>query len=436
MTTTRTTIQRATVVAALSMLVAGCKDTLSVTNPQAFTNAALENTRILQSVADGAEGSLQQNFDSFIVFTGLLSDEIEDSSTWIDWADVSLGRIRGDWPSAPGFATSQDGIFRARFAAQDAQARIARVLGADASKSGMTAQVQTVDAWADLYLGMGWCEATLVPGGVRANDTELIKQSITKFTAAMATAQAANATAILNWARAGRARANLYAGNYDAAAADAAAVPNGFVKQAQYSVNSSTSFTGGQLNQNRNRSGTLRRVWWPMVDTTGNDAATVADQYIRDPYSLQADPRMAVLHTRGRLGVNNSTLYYGFQKYKDYTAPITMTSKREMNLIEAEVSWRKGDLATAVAKLNIDRAAQNLTAFPATLTAQEVQDRVLSERFAVMFVEGTRLMDLNRFGLVTARLGTGRAMKLPLSRNEILNNANMKQGDAACPKIS
>ena len=46
------------------------------------------------------------------------------------------------------------------------------------------------------------------------------------------------------------------------------------------------------------------------------------------------------------------------------------------------------------------------------------------------------MTDLDRFNLVAAKLGTGRARKFPLSRNEILNNPSMKQGVAACPAIS
>jgi hypothetical protein len=46
------------------------------------------------------------------------------------------------------------------------------------------------------------------------------------------------------------------------------------------------------------------------------------------------------------------------------------------------------------------------------------------------------MTDLDRFNLVTAILGPGRARKLPLSRNEILNNPSLKQGQAACPAIS
>jgi hypothetical protein len=55
---------------------------------------------------------------------------------------------------------------------------------------------------------------------------------------------------------------------------------------------------------------------------------------------------------------------------------------------------------------------------------------------AELFVEGSREYDLARFGLVTQKLGPARATKLPLSLNEIQNNAAMKVGEGTCPSIS
>jgi len=46
------------------------------------------------------------------------------------------------------------------------------------------------------------------------------------------------------------------------------------------------------------------------------------------------------------------------------------------------------------------------------------------------------LNQIDRFNLVTSVLGTGRARRFPLSRNEILNNPSLKQGEAKCPAIS
>jgi hypothetical protein len=54
----------------------------------------------------------------------------------------------------------------------------------------------------------------------------------------------------------------------------------------------------------------------------------------------------------------------------------------------------------------------------------------------VLFVEGQRSYDLHRYNLVTAILGPGRARMLPLSRNEILANPSMVDGEGTCPLIS
>jgi hypothetical protein len=440
MTITRN-VARGALLAGALLAAAGCKDVLKVQDPQTFATEDLNAPQILKAVADGVEGQFQQVFDDHVVFSGLLSDEIIDTSTWIEWADISLGRIRGDWPSAtPGWSTTQDELLRTRFSAINAQERFKSVLGADAAKSPLLAQTRTTEAWADLILGMDYCEAPLVPGGPRQPDSELIKQAVTKLTDAIAISTAAGAADYLSWATAGRARANLLAGNYAAALTDAQAVPAGYQKNALYSTSSQTSFAGGQLHINRNRSGGLHRLWWARVDTTpalgaGNAKTTL---YVKDPWSGQADRRMAVLHAPGQLGVNNSTPHYSIDKYSDYTAPITITSKREMNLIAAEVYWRQGDLARAVEQLNLNRtrAGVALPAFAMPLSANEVRDRILSERFAELFVEGHRLSDLNRFGLVAQQLGSGRAMKMPLSRNEILNNTSLKLGDAKCPGLT
>jgi hypothetical protein len=432
-------------IGAAALTSIACKDFLKVQDPGRFTNEALDNATVLTAVANGVEGQFQQIYDDFVVYTGLNSDELSNSSTWIDWADMGLGRVRGDWPTAPGntWVTAQDELLRTRFTAQNAADRLTRVLGTDAaSKSPLMAQVKVYDAWADLALGMGYCEAPLVQNGPRAPDTELYKQAITKFGTALTVAQAAAQPAWINFALAGRARANLLAGNYDAALADAQAVSAGFIKQAVYSVNSATTLTGNQLHYNRNRSGGLNALYWSMVDTSNsNNGAVNPVQYVKDPWTGTPDQRMAVSHKAGgvAIGVDNKTKHYAIQKYSDYTNPITLTSKREMNLIEAEVAWRKGNLQTAIDDLNRNRttAPAPLPAFDATgLTSTDVRDRILSERFAELFVEGHRMTDLDRFGLVTAKLGTGRARKYPMSRNEILNNPSLKQNQATCPAIS
>jgi len=431
---------------AMALLVFGaaCGSALDVPNPQAFGDDALNNPVILKNVANGAEGSLHLAFDDYIVYTELLSDEIESTSTWIDWEDVSEGRVRHDWPNQFSFSFTQDQILQARFAAQSATERINNVLGADAQTSPLRAQTMLVDALSDLLLGTGYCESPLVADGPRAPDTEVFAQAVTKFTAGLEAAQAitGDADAQRKWtnvAHAGRARANLMAGNYDAAKADAQAVDPTFEYDALYSEAggySTTSNPGEQFNQNRNRSGGLRRLYHSRVHVF--DSVTTGEAYLRDWSSGQDDHRMAVTRFEGQLGVNNRFAYYGITKYADRTSPIRMLSKIESNLIEAEVAMRAGDYATEANILNVMRARPGvaLPPIPVPGDAGAAQNALVNERMAELWVEGSRMQDLYRFNLVTEKLGPARATKLPLSTTEILNNSAMKLGEGACPAIS
>ena len=447
-------IQRTTTIAgraaaytgAVALLVfsAACGSALDVPNPQAFGDDALNNPIILKNVANGAEGSLHQSFDDYIVMTELLSDEVESTSTWIDWEDVSEGRVRHDWASGGAFSYTQDQLLQARYAATSATERINKVLGADAQTSPLRAQTMLVDALADLFLANGYCESPLAANTGRSSDTTVFQQAITKFTAGLEAAQAitGDPDALKKWtnvAHAGRARANLMAGNYADAKADAQAVDVNWEYDALYSdaiPYTTTSYPGEQFNQNRNRSGGLRRMYHSRVHVI--DSVTTGEAYLRDWLSNQDDHRMAVTRFAGQLGVNNRFAYYGITKYADRSAPIRMLSKTESNLIEAEVAMRAGDYATEVGILNLMRARPgvNLPPIPVPGSAAEAQNALLNERMAELWVEGSRMQDLYRFGLVTQVLGPARATKLPLSQNEVLHNSSITNGGGKCPAIS
>lgn len=426
--------------AVAAVLAAGCSGVFDVEDPQAFGDEDLNTPVIIKNVADGAEGSLQQSVDDVIVHTSLLGDEIESTSTWIDWEDVSEGRLRGDWATTGTFSATQDNVLRARYAAQSAAERIKKVLGASANTSPLLTQVSWVDGFADLFLGMSFCEGPLTQGGPRSPNTAFFTQAVTKLTAALTLASGLPAADQAKWVpviRASRARANLYAGNYDAALSDALAVPAGFVKNAVYAEAAAVqqSWTGNQLHQNRNRSGGLRRMYHNRV--LGTFGATYSTGYLADWFDpTKPDPRMAVTRKTGELGVNNRFAYYGITKYNDRGADQPMITSKEMDLIAAEVYMRKADYTNMAAKLNGLRTAVGLAPIPVPTTAAAAQNALLNERMAVLFVEGFRAYDLHRFNLVGSVLGPNRATMLPLSRNEILANPSMKEGEATCPKIS
>jgi hypothetical protein len=436
-----TRINRLSRLAVVSVLAAGCSGILDVEDPQAFGDGDLNDAVIIKNVADGAEGQLHQSYDDFVQITSLLGDEIESTSTWIDWEDISEGRLRGDPATGGSFSGPQDALLRARFSAQSAGERIREVLGSAATTSPLLTQVAWVDGFADVALGMGWCEGPLTQGGARSPNTAFFTQAVTKLTAALALANGLAAADRTKWAPvilASRARANLFAGNYDAALADALAVPAGFVKNAVYAEGAGVqqNAPASQFHQARNRSGGLRRLYHPLVRGTFNSSSYTTG-YVADWFdTTKPDPRMALNRKEGEMGVNNRFAFFGIAKYADRAADQPLLTSREMDLIAAEVYMRRADYSNMTTKLNVSRTAAGLAAIPVPTSAAAAQTALLNERMAVLFVEGHRPYDLHRFNLVASVLGANRNTQLPLSRNEILANSSMKEGEATCPKIS
>jgi hypothetical protein len=266
------------------------------------------------------------------------------------------------------------------------------------------------------------------------------------LTAVLALAQAAHYTpaqattkaTMINWMNAGIARANLMLGKYDAAIAAAQLVPTGFEKDAIYSAN--TTAQNNQLffqgNFGSNRSYTIRNSWYAQIDTVQG--------FLLDWYSGQLDTRVPLNHdNNNKLGYNNgaggTVRFFSNGKANSAASPVAMAKYTEMLLIQAEANWRKGDNNTAVSFLNTNRALASLPAITLPTTGDVntwVRDAILSERFATLYTEGFRLQDIYRFGLVAARVGTGRATKLPLSRTEETNNSNIGIGHGKCPAVS
>jgi hypothetical protein len=424
----------------------GCKDILKVQNPQAFTDEATDNPLLLPAVASGAEGDFQVSLDNLFIFSGLLSDEFWHVGAWVDWQDVSTGKVRPNWPqnNSNTFNDAENNMLLSRGTAVSAVKRFERVMRDTAHTSPLYVTAELARAWSDLYLAMSVCQLPASANSAMVSDTVIFKQAADSFAALVPIIQAAHYTspldrqARLSQANAGAARANLLIGNYAAALAFAQAVPAGFKYDAIYSLNS--GFQNNQManqgNANYNRSFSIRNIWHQYIDT-------IAGQ-MRDPYSGKLDPRLLLGHDNNNArgydkGTDGVTRFFSINKYPSYSSPISITKSEEMNLIIAEVRWRQGNFTEAVAALNVNRSAVGLPPMVVPTSGDvstQVRDLLLQERFAVLFGEGARLSDLYRFGLVKDRLGAGRATKLPLSRTEQLGNPNIGDGKETCPAIS
>jgi hypothetical protein len=440
-------MRRAVLCAAAGLLgLLGCKDILKVQNPQAFTDEATDNPLLLPAVASGAEGDFHVSLDNLNIFSGLLSDEFWHVGAWVDWQDVSTGKVRPNWPqnNSNTFNDAENNMLLARGTAESASKRFERIMKDTAHTSPLFVTSQLARAWVDLYLAMAVCQMPASANGALVSDTVIFKQAADTFAAMIPIIQAAHfptpaeRQARLSQANAGAARANLMLGNYAAALSFAQAVPPGFKYDAIYSLNSGfqNNAMANQGNANYNRSYSVRGMWHQYIDT-------IAGQ-MRDPYSNQLDPRLQLSHDNNNArgydkGTDGVTKFYSINKYSSYASPISISKSEEMNLIIAEVRWRQGNFADALVAMNLNRTAVGLS--PMVLptsgnVSTQVRDMLLQERFAILFGEGARLNDLYRFGLVKDRLGAGRATKLPLSRTEILGNPKIGDGKATCPAVS
>ena len=232
-------------------------------------------------------------------------------------------------------------------------------------------------------------------------------------------AQVKPGAALINFASVGKARALLFqgSGQYAAAAAVAATVPTDFVYQLQH-----TTTTDRENNGVFNAGATDGR--YALADSEGTSGfawLSVADP--RTPFQL--DP--------GEVGFDGATLLWDNLRYGGRTAPITVATGVEARLIEAEAALNAGQTATFFTKLNNPRANPGQRAYfnpnpvdlsnpntaaigvlpdltaADTVSAGGAVNLLFAERARWLWLTAHRLGDLRRLVRPLASGGYGRA---------------------------
>ena len=257
-------------------------------------------------------------------------------------------------------------------------------------------------------------------------DMQMLAQAERKLTDAMATSQSAGRPEFAMAAQAGRAQSRMLQGDWAGAVADASAIPAGFSYDAIFNVQSTNSIV--QLTtKNNNEAAGLMYKWWPMIDKSDEPG------FMNDPLSGMPDMRIPV-YFDGEIATDNETPHHSQWKYVDDTDDIAMLHSDGMRLIIAEATARSGDFAGATAILNELRAAVSLPPHAVPGDPETMGKIVLWERFAEHFMEGQRLIDLHRNGLVRQvfeelndpdRVAAGRPTKWPMTSTEPTYNPNI-----------
>jgi hypothetical protein len=232
--------------------------------------------------------------------------------------------------------------------------------------------------------------------------------------AAKVTDSTTTATSVKNMALVGRARARLDLKKLPEAAADANAVPSGFVRNAE--------FTEGGAAQRTNRIYNL---------TIRNSYLSVADAYrnltVNGVTGTAADPRVPT--KSNGIGNDGVTPWFQQQKFTAGNAPIPIASWNEAQLIYAEAVGGQAGFDA----INRVRTANKVPTLSGPVPAgQAYTDLILEERRRQLFSEGQRYGDMLRYKLpftsgVNRKGQTYSSLTcVPLPDVETLNNPNFK----------
>lgn len=410
--------------AAIAPALDACREITSL-NQEAPSRVVADQLYVpanAQLLTNSAVGDFECALANYVVAAGLVGDEL---------ADAQLSQVGWDYdrrtvvPSLTYYAstacgqTQVPGLYAPLSVARYGADRLAAALQGwtDAqvpNRQALLGQASAYAGYSLVLLGEGMCSAA-IDLGPELTRVQLQAEAEARFTTAIAAATAANDTATLNMARVGRARARLDQNRPADALADAALVPDGFVKNATYSTVNA------------------RRENLVNTQTYRGNFSTVEPSFRGVAWNGAPDPRVAVVNANA-VGQDRATAIWRPAKYPAPASPIPIASWREARLIQAEASAAAGDVPAAVAAINRLHAAAGLSPY-AGGTAVQVLDQVKEERRRELFLEGQRLNDLIRANVLPApapgtpfpaKGGTyGSQLCFPLPDLERNNNPNL-----------
>lgn len=333
----------------------------------------------LTPMANGAEEMAQRHTGWWVLSQALLGDVLQEADplSWI--SDTYFG---------PDFVSSSWG--QARLLASAVEDRLYEELDLeDAESHPLMAQVRWATGLAELYVGMTFCEAVLDDDYL--SDTQVLRRAEQYLGLAIETARRAESPDYMNAARAGRALTRMLLEDWDGAESDAMLVPAGF-SYVSYHIagdpNPLVQWTGDP----HKHFGFLHK-WWPLVEESE------VPGFMIDPWSGEEDRRIPVRYDGSTLA-DSEVPHYRPLKYDSVEDDIPIVHHDMAQLIIAEARAVRGDRAGATAILNQLRAAVGLPPHDVPATAEDMEELILWERFAELHLEGQRLLDLHRKGLM------------------------------------
>ena len=393
--------------------LAACKGILSVDLPTRVSAGVLDDPSFAPTMVQGAIADFECAYTNYSGATGLLTDELIESTGFIAWFSWDLRRIPSSNSSLGSNTCTGAGygvytpLQTARFSASDAYKRIKGFPDAAVpNKTSLLATAAAYEGYALTLLGEGFCQMA-VDGGPLMTPAQTLALAEARFTDAMQLATTAGNSSILNFATLGRARVRLDLGNKTGADADAKLIPQGFVLNATFDA---------AAERHRNR---------VYVDNFVNLYTSVDPRFRNLTFGGVADPRVPTKNA-GRLGNDGVTPLWQQLRYTSETSSMPIANWSEAQLIIAEAEGGQ----PAVDAINRLHTAANIPAFSSSDNTA-IMAQVYEERRRELFLTGHRINDMLRLSIP---FDTGNDAKgqpfgtttcLPLPDVETLNNPNI-----------
>jgi hypothetical protein len=398
-----------------------CNSLLTVDNPGRVPADALGDPSLMPTLEAAAIQQLQCGIASFAATAGMLSGEYWSANGFVNnhpWEWRGAAEIRNEPGSctvtrASTFMGFYTPLQQARYQLDDTFTRLETFTDAQVpNRARYVTEMRAYAGYAYTLLGEGMCQMT-IDNGPAMTKAEVWAIAEARFTDAIARATTINDANLRNMATVGRARVRLDLGNLTGAAADAALVPLGFVRNAEFSE-------GVPIRENRIYNLTVR-----------NDYLTVSPDYRGLTVGTQADPRVRV-NNMNRVGSDNVSAIWQQQKFITGTGgvPFPIASWNEAQLILAEATGGQAGIDA----LNRVRTANGVTT-PLVNPGGDITPLVLEERRRQLFSEGHRYVDMLRKSIPFPTGVNGQNRKgqvygpvtcVPLPDVETRNNPNFK----------
>lgn len=369
---------------ALVAVGAGACD-FDVTNPGPVPDDFLDDPDAHQALIAGMARAFQEQHSELARVMGAATREVFPSgNTGIYGITVNEGL--GVFPVDQVDAFWAD-AHNARWTAEDGVRRLQEVLDDGAfNSSAVVAEAYLWAGYSNRFLGENFCEAVF-DGGSAEPRSAYFTRAETQLTNAFQIGQAAGADDVAIAAQAARASVRIYLDDWTGARADAAAVPDDFEHELDYSDAEQPQYNTIYYSV-ANQPYRGHSVWntpYEQYYLDYDDPRTPWDQ----------DPEFP--HGPVQRQCCGLVPWYFQTKYDQVGDNIDLSDGREMRLIEAEGLLRDGSMGPAMAIITQLRADVPVADWPAPADMDEAWALLKREKGIELWLEGRRAGDLWRW---------------------------------------